>query len=100
MKSLLIGIFALVALAQLSVPAMMAWGRVQTLNRGRVWKFKTAPIDPEERAKLVTPLGRAGHAREIAQGVLYLASDASSYVTGTELVIDGGMYAGGVARRQ
>ena len=60
---------------------------------------KLAPIDPEERAKFATPLARAGRASEIAQGVLYLASDASRYVTGTELVIDGGMNAGGVARR-
>ena len=51
MKSFLIGIFAVVALAQLSVPAMMAWGRVQTLNHGRVWKLKTAPIDPEDAVR-------------------------------------------------
>lgn len=48
MKKLLILIFVLVALAQLSVPAIMAWGRVQTLAHGRVWKFKTAPVDPED----------------------------------------------------
>ncbi len=72
------------------------WGKIPTEAAGR---GQNAPIDPEERAKLATPLGRAGHAREIAQGVLYLASDASSYVTGTELVIDGGMNAGGVPRR-
>jgi NAD(P)-dependent dehydrogenase (short-subunit alcohol dehydrogenase family) len=72
------------------------WGKIPTEATGY---GQNAPIDPEERAKLATPLGRAGHAREIASGVLYLASDASSYMTGTELVIDGGMYAGAAARK-
>ena len=48
MRKLPVLIFFLVALAQLSVPALMAWNRVQTLAHGRVWKFKTAPIDPED----------------------------------------------------
>jgi NAD(P)-dependent dehydrogenase (short-subunit alcohol dehydrogenase family) len=72
------------------------WGKIPT---GATGSGQNAPIDPEERARMQTPLARAGRAEEIAQGVLYLASDASSYVTGTELVIDGGMNAGGVARR-
>ena len=40
-----------------------------------------------------TPIGRLGNANDIAYGILYLASDESSFVTGSELVIDGGMTA-------
>jgi NAD(P)-dependent dehydrogenase (short-subunit alcohol dehydrogenase family) len=53
-----------------------------------------APIDPNEVARTGVPLGRAGQAQDIANGVLFLACDASSHMTGAELVIDGGMTGG------
>ena len=48
--------------------------------------------DPElqREAEERNPLGRTAHPIEVAYGVLYLASDESSFVTGAELVIDGG----------
>ena len=48
-------------------------------------------IHEERVAKM--PLGRMGQPEDIAAGILYLASDESSFVTGAELVIDGGMTA-------
>ena len=48
--------------------------------------------DPTYVARITpkVPLGRIGQPKEVAYGVLYLASNESSYVTGAELVIDGG----------
>ncbi|MDO8186959.1 SDR family oxidoreductase [Conexibacter sp. JD483] len=53
--------------------------------------------DPEAmRAALVArqPMGRLGRAEEVAKAIAYLASDDAAFVTGTELVIDGGLVAG------
>jgi NAD(P)-dependent dehydrogenase (short-subunit alcohol dehydrogenase family) len=52
------------------------------------------PGDSFLREAARRPLGRVGAPEEIAQAALYLASDASSFVTGTALVVDGGGLAG------
>jgi NAD(P)-dependent dehydrogenase (short-subunit alcohol dehydrogenase family) len=51
--------------------------------------------DPEayERRRVHLPMGRLATAREIAQGALFLASDESSYVTGSTFLVDGGLTA-------
>ena len=47
----------------------------------------------KQRRLVHVPMGRFGEAEEIAKAALYLASDESSYVTGTEFLVDGGITA-------
>jgi NAD(P)-dependent dehydrogenase (short-subunit alcohol dehydrogenase family) len=49
--------------------------------------------EKKQRRLVHVPMGRFGEAREIAQAALYLASSESSYVTGTEFLVDGGLTA-------
>ncbi len=68
------------------------WEKIPTGAEGN---RRNAPIDPKERAAATVPLPRVGEAQDIANGVLFLCTDAGNYITGQELVIDGGMTAGG-----
>ena len=69
--------------------------RVNSIHPGTIWTsmstYKRA-FTPEDRAKTI-PMRRVGQPEEVAYGALFLASDESSYMTGSEMVIDGGVTA-------
>jgi len=71
--------------------------RVNSIHPGAIATPMTAAgrADPERLARTEsrTPLGRVAEPEEVAFGALYLASDEASFVTGAELVIDGGFTA-------
>jgi NAD(P)-dependent dehydrogenase (short-subunit alcohol dehydrogenase family) len=66
--------------------------RVNAICPGPFPDPATQGADPEflDRLSKKSPMGRVGRGSEMAGAVVYLASDASSYVTGTQLVVDGG----------
>ena len=51
----------------------------------------SGPEEAEQEWVDVHPIGCIGEPNDIAYGVLYLASDESKFVTGAELIIDGGL---------
>jgi NAD(P)-dependent dehydrogenase (short-subunit alcohol dehydrogenase family) len=81
-------------------PGIIATPIWEKLPTGATGNRNNAPIDPRERAAVSVPLPRVGEAQDIANGVLFLCTEAANYMTGQELVIDGGMTAGGRPTRQ
>ncbi len=62
------------------------------LNTPLLMKYLDTP-EKQQRRLVHIPMGRFGEAAEMAKGALFLASDDSSFVTGTEFMVDGGLTA-------
>ena len=71
--------------------------RVNSVHPGMMPPMRSAvaSADPERRQqrRALVPMGREGRREEVGYAVLFLASDEASYITGTELVVDGGLLA-------
>lgn len=67
--------------------------RSNVIAPGYILTEMTEELDEKvlENIRAETPLGRAGNPEEVADSVVFLASDASSYITGEVLRVDGGM---------
>jgi NAD(P)-dependent dehydrogenase (short-subunit alcohol dehydrogenase family) len=90
------------ALIQLTKSLALDYGRqgirANAICPGAIDTPGNDPFVPDRDAylrviKSVTPLGRPGNPTEVAAAALFLASDDSSYITGTTLVVDGGRMA-------
>jgi NAD(P)-dependent dehydrogenase (short-subunit alcohol dehydrogenase family) len=86
------------AVRLLTKSAAVRWGphgvRVNSVHPGYMPAMLGGTNSGTRTAKIpLTPLRRLGEPIEVAYGVLFLASDEASFVTGTELVIDGGYIA-------
>ncbi len=87
------------AVALLTSQMALEWGahgiRVNAVAPGLIDAGMSAPIyaDPATRVarESKVPLGRLGTADDVAEAVLWLASDAAGYVTGQNLMVDGGV---------
>ena len=87
------------AVALLTQQMALEWGslgvRVNAVAPGLIDAGMSEPIyadaDIRQRRSERVPLQRLGQASDIANAVLFLLSDAASYINGTELVVDGGV---------
>ena len=67
--------------------------RVNSIHPGVIKTPMVADVPNVDKVAGSTPLGRAAEATEVANLALYLASDESSYSTGSEFIVDGGLSA-------
>jgi 3alpha(or 20beta)-hydroxysteroid dehydrogenase len=84
--------FGVRGLTKSSALELAAFGiRVNSIHPGLIWTPMTEGI-PEDM--VTVPIGRGGKPEEVASFVVFLSSEESSYATGSEFVMDGGIGAG------
>jgi 3-oxoacyl-[acyl-carrier protein] reductase len=68
------------------------WGITANMVSPGMIRIADRPIDPERlrRYELMTPIGRMGRADDISNAVVFLAGEESGFITGSDLVVDGG----------
>lgn len=66
-------------------------GSIETPMWSRTFSNSGLAMAVRQRAARRVPLGRMGTAEEVAQAVLFLAAPQSGFITGTEIVVDGGL---------
>lgn len=90
--------WALRGVSKIAAMELGPWGiRVNTVHPGYIETEMTAAATPAFRETTIreTPLGRSGTVDDIAPLVVFLLSDESSFITGAEIPVDGGLTAHG-----
>lgn len=72
-------------------PGRIATERIKQLDEGNANKLNISVEEVEERAKNAIPLKRTGTPEEFANVVVFLCSEANTYMTGSAFLVDGGM---------
>ena len=82
----------LIALTKAIAKQMAPWGRANSVTPGQIHtRMGTLSIHDLEAVAARTPVGRIGEAHEVAHAILFLASSASSFITGHTLEVNGGI---------
>ena len=75
-------------------PGYTATERLKELIARRAQEVGISPADFEARLAAETPLQRVGQPEEVADAIVWLASERASFITGQTLLVDGGAFKG------